>query len=243
MKRPTWRPWSSGSPQNTGSFAPSAMSLEIGTEVSVSLCSGPPRPNRKTPVQIAIQLSMIVEITSWAPGDGLQQARDRPPGRASEAGRHHREQDVGQGGHRRERGADPDGEVGADEVLALAADVEEAAAEGEGDRQAGEDQRRRGEQRLLEVQLGDDPVVLADPREEPVEPGAVEDRLVGLDRVAAGGEHDEAADDEGEEDRDDRRDDPAAAQVGRQAARDGDGGVAVGLGAHAAASLRPPPVM
>ena len=64
---PTCRPCSRGSPQNTGSFAPSTMSLEIGTEVSVSLCSGPPRPNRNTPVQIAIQLSMIVEITSWAP--------------------------------------------------------------------------------------------------------------------------------------------------------------------------------
>ena len=43
------------------------MSLEIGTEVSVSLCSGPPRPNRNTPTHSAIQLSMIVEITSWAP--------------------------------------------------------------------------------------------------------------------------------------------------------------------------------
>ena len=43
------------------------MSLDTGTDVSVSLCSGPPRPNRNRPLQIAIQLSMIVVITSLAP--------------------------------------------------------------------------------------------------------------------------------------------------------------------------------
>ena len=53
-----------------------------------------------------------------------------------------------------ERGADPDGEDGAGEVLALAADVEEAAAERERDREPDEDQRRRRDQRLLEVERG-----------------------------------------------------------------------------------------
>ena len=33
----------------------------------MSFWSGPPSPNRKTPIQIAIQLSMIVEITSCVP--------------------------------------------------------------------------------------------------------------------------------------------------------------------------------
>jgi hypothetical protein len=74
MKMPTCRPCSSGSPQKTGSLAPSTMSFDTGTDVSVSLWSGPPRPNRNTPIQIAIQLSMIVEITSLAP----VVARSRP---------------------------------------------------------------------------------------------------------------------------------------------------------------------
>ena len=43
----------------------------------------------------------------------------------------------------------------ADPVLPLAADVEQAAAEGECDRQRGQDQRRRHAQRLLEVLGGD----------------------------------------------------------------------------------------
>ena len=41
--------------------------------------------------------------------------------------------------------------IAPDDVLALAADVEHAAAEGERDREPGEDQRRRQQQRLLEV--------------------------------------------------------------------------------------------
>ena len=41
-------------------------------------------------------------------------------------------------------------------------------------------------------------------------PGAVEDRLVGGDRVVAGDEHDQAADEEGDEHGDQRRDDAAA---------------------------------
>ena len=47
----------------------------------------------------------------------------------------------------------------ADDVLALAADVEQAAAERERDREAGEDQRRRLDQRLLQVERGDVAVV------------------------------------------------------------------------------------
>ena len=65
--RPMCRPWSSASPQNTGSFAPAKMSGETGTSLSTLLWSGPPSPNSHTPTQSAIQLSMIVEITSLVP--------------------------------------------------------------------------------------------------------------------------------------------------------------------------------
>src|SRR5690348_7107997 len=67
MNSPTCRPCSCGLPQNTGSFADCVTSLEIGTEGVSGFCNGPPSPNNQTPVQIAIQLSMIVEITSFAP--------------------------------------------------------------------------------------------------------------------------------------------------------------------------------
>jgi len=72
MKIPVWRPWSSGSPQRIGSFALSTMSFEIGTEDCASFWSGPPSPKRNDPIQIAIQLSMIVEITSCAPTVALR---------------------------------------------------------------------------------------------------------------------------------------------------------------------------
>ena len=72
MKIPIESPCSSFRPQKTGSFAPSTMSFEIGIEACVEFCSGPPWPNRYEPTQIAIQLSMIVEITSWAPTVALR---------------------------------------------------------------------------------------------------------------------------------------------------------------------------
>ena len=62
-----WSPCSCGLPQNTGSLADDVTSLEIGTDGVSGFCSGPPSPNSHTPTQIAIQLSMIVEITSLAP--------------------------------------------------------------------------------------------------------------------------------------------------------------------------------
>ena len=43
------------------------MSFEIGTDLFASFWSGPPSPNRYVPTQYAIQLSMIVVITSCAP--------------------------------------------------------------------------------------------------------------------------------------------------------------------------------
>ena len=257
MNRPMCRPCSWGSPQNTGSFAPSTMSGDTGTDFCSVFCSGPLRLTSQTPTQIAIQLSMIVVITSLAPVVAFSRPAMPPHTRSRRARPDHADHDVRQRRHRVERRAEPDGHVGADEVLALAADVEQAAAERERDRQAGEDQRRRDDQRLLEVEGGDDAVVLADPREEPVQPGAVEDRPVGRDRVLARERDDEAADREGQQRGQQRRDDAAAAQVAREPAGDRHrralagrlrrrcerGVVVLGALTPLSSSPRPPPVI
>ncbi len=88
--------------------------------------------------------------------------------------------------------------------------------------------------------------------EEPVQPGAVPHRLVGLERVVTRGEHDEAAREERDRRREDRRDDPArplregkargrarADAVG-VAVRRCDAACVVRELAHTAASLLPP---
>jgi hypothetical protein len=84
--------------------------------------------------------------------------------------------------------------IEADDVLALPADVEQARPERVRDRQAREHQRRRQQQRLLEVLGRDRPVLGRDPREQPVQPRAVEDRLVGREGVRAREQDDDAAD-------------------------------------------------
>ena len=82
----------------------------------------------------------------------LQEAGDPRPDRARERRGGDPEQDVRQRRPAREVDADPVRDDQPDEVLALSADVEEAAAEREGDREAGEDQRRRRQQRLAQVE-------------------------------------------------------------------------------------------
>ena len=62
-----WSPCSSGSPQKTDSLAFSTTSFDTGTDSLMSFWSGPPWPKAQLPIQYAIQLSMIVVITSWAP--------------------------------------------------------------------------------------------------------------------------------------------------------------------------------
>ena len=257
MNRPMCRPCSSGSPQNTGSFAPSTMSGDTGTDFCSVFCSGPLRLTSQTPDPERDPVEHDRRDHLVGARRRLQQAGDAAPHRAGRARPDHAEHDVQQRRHRVERRAEPDRHVGADEVLALAADVEQAAAERERHRQAGEDQRRRDDQRLLEVEGGDGAVLLADPREEPVQPGALEDRPVGLDRVLAGERDDEAADREGQQRGQQRRDDAAAAQVAREPAGDRERGALAGrlrrrcdrdvvvLGrAHAASSSpRPPPVI
>src|SRR5262249_13639057 len=98
----------------------------------------------------------------------------------------------------------------AGEVLSLAADVEEPAAEGKRDGEPGEHEGRPEEQRLLEVERRV-AVDARDPRKEPVQAGAVEDRPIRLERVAQAPrrqQHHHAADHEREQDREHRSQDP-----------------------------------
>ncbi len=85
----------------------------------------------------------------------LQEAGDaRPEGAAGGAG-DDGEQHVQKRVQVLERGADPDGQDGTDDVLTLTADVEQPAAKGESDCEAGEDQRGRDDQGLLHVEGGE----------------------------------------------------------------------------------------
>ena len=104
---------------------------------------------------------MMVEITSCAPDRRLQRAGDPAPHGAAERRGEQREEDVQRLGHAGEVQADPQGADEADDVLPLAADVEHAAAEGEGDGERGQDQRGDRDQRLLQVDRGEDAVVAA----------------------------------------------------------------------------------
>ena len=141
-----------GSPQKTGSFAPSTMSFEIGIETCSSSAAGRPGRTRYEPTQIEIQFSMIVEITSCAPTVAFRiPAIPAYTAPASVRRRSRHERRRARRGPGRERRAEPDGEDRAGEVLALAADVEHAAAERERDRERREDDRRRQQQRLLQV--------------------------------------------------------------------------------------------
>ena len=170
-------------------------------------------------------------------GRRLEETGDRGPDRSSHRRNDDGEQDVQRVVHSRERRPDPEPRDHADEVLALTADVEQAAAERKRDRQPREDQRRRQDQRLLEVvrrvardrrvppeedvvgRERDVDVVVAEV-EEPVQAGLGDDALVDLPGIVAGRGDEDAAHEEGEERRDDRSDDPAGALVDGEALRD-----------------------
>ena len=95
---------------------------------------------------------MIVVITSCAPTVAFRKPAmpaDRRPGRRPDD---EREQHVQHGAQTVERRADPDGEDRTGQELPLAADVEEPATERERDGEPDEDQRRRRDERLLEVE-------------------------------------------------------------------------------------------
>ena len=139
----------------------------------------------------------------------LQDPGDSAPDRRRRRSDAEREEDVERPRRPLEVRPDVEGREEADPVLALPADVEEAAAEGERDRDSGQDERRHQDERLLEVVRGVLARLARHPREEPVQAGALEDRLVGRDRVRAGDQDDEAADQEGEHRRGDRDEDTA----------------------------------
>ena len=176
------------------------MSFETGTNSWRSFWSGPPSPKRKTPIQIAIQLSMIVEITSCAPTVALRNpaipAQSAPQSAPAIAAR-----------TTWTSGFKPSNDepihtakIAPDDVLTLATDVEETAPEGERDGKTREDERRRDDQRLLHVERGGLSLCSLNPGEEPVEAGALEDRAIGRERVLARrDENDEAADGKSEE--------------------------------------------
>ena len=145
---------------------------------------------------------------------GAEQSCDSRPGRSCECGQHDGEHDVRRFWHRREPDPRLNGDDGPDRVLALAADVEEAAPKREGDGEAREHQRGHDQQRLLEIESGVVARDPADPRKQPVQPSPVEDCAVRTKWILPGRrDDDESADDEGEERRDQRRDDSAGALV------------------------------
>ena len=121
--------------------------------VGVALQRAAEAEQEQARVQIAIQLSMIVEITSLAPVVARSSAGDaRPTPRRPEQAATIASRMCSTPGMTANDEPTQTAKYDADEVLALAADVEQAAAERERDREAGEDQRRGHDQRLLKVQ-------------------------------------------------------------------------------------------
>ena len=133
---------------------------------------------------MAIKLSMIVVITSWAPTAAFRYPGDPAPDEARAGRGEEREEDVQRpaacprGASRRRARRQ------ADRELALAADVEHPAPEGERDRERRQHQRCGDDQRLLEVACRPPGAPANRARvEDVVEPRALEDRLVGAERV------------------------------------------------------------
>src|SRR5215210_2016226 len=151
----------------------------------------------------------------------LQEARDPSPDRAGRGRDRDRDQYVRRPRHVHERDADPVGAEDPDEVLAVSADVEQPAAERERDREARQDQRGRLQQRLAEVVGGGARDIGVPRRNEPVEAGALDDVPVGDERVVAGGEHEQPADQKRHQRRRRRDGDPAGALPEREAGGDG----------------------
>ena len=249
---PMCRPCSSGRPRTPAASRASTMSLETGHVgcVGSSFCSGPPRPNRpdadpdRDPVEHDRRDHLVGARRSPSARPAIARPQPRraaqPPRMQSTMCRQRR--------HALERRADPDRQDRADDVLALAADVEQAAAERERHREAGEDQRRREDQRLLEVDRGDAAVVGATSTGRASSGRCRRRSPVGRDRVVARDQHDEPADEERDEHGDQRRD-RRRRRAGSVDSRAGDrsrraGRLVVGRPvAHAALAPRPPPVI
>ena len=110
----------------------------------------------------------------------LEHTRDRGPRRAGADAGHAAQRDEQRRRKLRQRDADPRGRERGDVELTFGADVQQAAAQRDGNGEAGEDERRGEEQRIADA---------VRPRE-----GASEQQAVGFDRTVADEEHDERAD-------------------------------------------------
>jgi hypothetical protein len=176
------------------------------------------------------------------PDGGFEDPRDTSPDRTAEHRGDDAEQDVERPRQTVEMEADVEGAHEPDPVLALAPDVEHPTAEGEGNRERRQDEGCRDEQRLLQIrELGR--VRVPGDLEEPDETRAVEDRLVGGQRIGSGGEHDEPSDEEGEDGRGERDDQPAGAVVEARKGGETRASFRIGGDRHAAVSSRAPPSM
>src|ERR671914_1468178 len=192
------------------------------------------------------------------PDRRLQRPRDPGPDGAGQTGGRDRQHDVQEAGHPGELRTHPHRGDRSDDVLPLAADVEQPGAERERHREAGQDQRRGDDQGLLQVERGQVAVLAGGPREDPLEAGALPDRLVGRDRVLADQQHGHAAEQEGEHRREHGHDDAAPADICRHPRRRGERNLLDGLAREGPALSRlvgqvaplvhsarsaPPPVM
>ena len=216
MKKPMWSPWSSGSPQKTGSLRARRRRRSRSGRTSAWSSGAARRARTGTrPTQIAIQLSMIVEITSWAPIVAFRKpaipAQTAPASVATTIARRMCE---------RRRSARRSDEPTQTAMSAPTKYWPWPPMLNIPQRNANATARpvRISGVVMISVCWRLSAAVARSrpghPREEPVEAGAVEDRAVGGERVVAGREHDEAADREREE-RGEERDDEAARRAGR----------------------------
>jgi hypothetical protein len=141
MKKPMCRPWRAGMPQKTGSWAPGN---DVGGDRNVE------RDVLRRLERAALLEDVDAEVVGdpvehdrrdhlVGPDSGLQEPGDPRPDRPGRGCDRDPEQDVGGPRHVHERDADPVRADQADDVLAVAADVEQAAPEGERDGEAAQE--------------------------------------------------------------------------------------------------------
>src|SRR5579885_806172 len=131
---------------------------------------------------------------------GLEPAGDGAPHRAAQGAAEQDQRQVEHGGERtageaRQGVAEPGRQHGAHGKLALGADVEQAGAEGEGDAEAGEDERRGPDERLAEgARRAERALPQAEVGEQRVQAGEGDHRGAGEQRRDDGQQrHDEGA--------------------------------------------------
>ena len=132
------------------SVAESKMISERGSE-GAAPCNGPSSSNSHLPHVDRDPVEHDRRDHLVGADGGAEEAGDAAPERSAKDAGQDAEADVERPAQPLQVRPDEQGEDEPDPVLALAADVEEAAPEREGDGERGEDQRRRGPERLLEV--------------------------------------------------------------------------------------------